>query len=111
VTKNVLAFWNDDELGLELTPGIDEVALALVADAWSRTYRSEAVTFAPSGAAVETRSGLRIVPDRATPPDQRLPAIGDRAPAAALDDALRAIEDRYGAGTVNVVAMQLEYPR
>ena len=111
VTRNVLAFWNDDELGIELSPGMDEVALALVADAWSRTYRSEAVTFAPSGDAVVTRSGLRVVPDRTAPPDERLPPIGRRPPAAALDDALRAIDERYGTGTVNVVAMQLEYPR
>ncbi len=111
VTKNVLAFWNRDELGIELSPGIDEVALALVADAWSRTYRSQAVTFASSGDAVETRSGLRIIPDRAAPPEQRLPAIGERPPAVALDDALRAIEGRYGAGTADVVTMQLEYPR
>jgi len=29
-----------DQLGIELTPGMDEISLALVADAWSRTYRS-----------------------------------------------------------------------
>ena len=44
--RNTLAFWNREQLGIELAPGIDEVSLALVADAWSRTYRSRAVTFA-----------------------------------------------------------------
>jgi putative intracellular protease/amidase len=43
---NRLAFWNHEQLGLKLEPGIDEVSLALVADAWSRTFRSRAVTFA-----------------------------------------------------------------
>ena len=48
VMSNKLAFWNRDQLGVELTPGIDEVSLALSADAWSRTYRSRALTFAGS---------------------------------------------------------------
>jgi putative intracellular protease/amidase len=43
--RNTVAFWNREQLGIELTPGVDEVSLALVADAWSRTYRSRGVTF------------------------------------------------------------------
>ncbi len=46
--RNSLAFWNREEFGIELSAGVDEVSLALVADAWSRTYRSRAVTFAPT---------------------------------------------------------------
>jgi putative intracellular protease/amidase len=122
VLGNVVAFWRREELGLELAPGMDEVSLALVADAWSRTYRSRAVTFAGAGAraagaatgAVETRNGARIVPDRSDPsraPSQVLPTTADRAPAEALDHALRRIEGRYGERTASVVAMQLEYPR
>lgn len=111
---NTIAFWNREELGIELTPGIDEVSLALVADAWSRTYRSRAVTFAQSAGAHESRNGIRIVPDRIAsswPTDDRLPAVGHRQPARALDDALHAIADRYGDRTASFVAMQLEYPR
>jgi putative intracellular protease/amidase len=114
VLGNTLAFWNRDRLGIELQPGIDAVALALVADAWSRTYRSRALTFAASDGAVETREGLRIRPDHvatAWPTDRLIPAIGKRPPAAALDQALESIANRYGADTAQVVAMQLEYPR
>jgi putative intracellular protease/amidase len=114
VLGNTFAFWNRDRLGIELQPGIDEVSLALVADAWSRTYRSRAVTFAAADGTVETRHGLRIRPDRvesAWPTDRLVPAIGKRPPAAALDWTLESISDRYGAGTAQVVAMQLEYPR
>lgn len=123
VLRHVLAFWNREEVGIAVSPGMDEVSLALVADAWSRTYRSRAVTFggadaagaaAGAGGAVETRHGARIIPDRAgttQAPTRVLPALGDRPPAAALDDALRAIERRYGTRTASVVAMQLEYPR
>jgi len=98
----------------KLRPGVDEVSLALVADAWSRTYRSRAVTFAGTDGTVETRNGIRILPDRIAtswPTEQVLPVIGGPQPARALDDALRGIASRYGSDTANVVAMQLEYPR
>lgn len=114
VIGNTLAFWNREELGLELTPGVDEVSLALVADAWSRTYRSRALTFAAAAGAIETRNGIRILPDRVTtnwPAKRLLPPIGARQPAHALDEALSEIASRYGTGTANMVAMQLEYPR
>lgn len=102
------------ELGIELVPGIDEVSLALVADAWSRTYRSRALTIAANAAAVETRNGLRIIPDRVGDewPEARLLAGAvNRPPARALDDALDGIEQRYGARTSSIVAIQLEYRR
>ena len=111
---NTLAFWNRDRLGIELQAGVDEVSLALVADAWSRTYRSRALTFARTGEAVRTRDGLRIVPDEVAaswPVSEILPAIGTRRPAEELDRALLAIAARYGAPTADLVGMQLEYPR
>jgi putative intracellular protease/amidase len=88
VLGNILPFWQREQLGIELTAGVDEVSLALVADAWSRTYRSRALTFAGSPQAQVTRSGLRVLPDRA----------------------LQAIARRYGKPTERMVAMQLEYP-
>jgi transcriptional regulator GlxA family with amidase domain len=109
---NAAAFWDRERLGIELTAGVDEVALALVADAWSRTYRSRAVTFSRTGTATESRNGVRILPDHVAnswPAEERLPAIG-RQPARALDEALDAITARYGRPTRDFVAMQLEYP-
>jgi transcriptional regulator GlxA family with amidase domain len=111
---NTIAFWNREQLGLELAPGVDEVALALVADAWSRTYRSHATTFAATAGALRTRNGLRILPDRITPTwpaNRRIPAVGEQPPAQALDQALQNISARYGRRTVYLVALQLEYPR
>lgn len=110
---NTAAFWNRDRFGIELVSGIDEVSLALVADAWSRTYRSRAVTFARSADAVQTLHGLRILPDQVEADKsgyQNLRPIGDRKPAVALDETLQTISDRYGARTADFVAMQLEYP-
>ncbi len=111
VMGNTLAFWKREALGIELVPGVDEVSLALVADAWSRTYRSRAVAFAPAPGPVESRHGLRIRPDRVSadwPAQRLLPAITAAPPAQALNDALARIEGRYGAKTAEVVAMQLE---
>jgi hypothetical protein len=99
---------------MEITPGLDEVSLALAADAWSRTYRSRVVTFAAAPGEIRSRNGVRIVPDQVAsdwPKDARAASFGDRPPAQALDTTLADIESRYGAATRYVVAMQLEYPR
>ena len=111
---NTAAFWAHEKLGIELKEGVDEVSLALVADAWSRTYRSRTVTFARAASAVQSRNGIRILPDEVAadwPAEQLLPEVGDRKPAEALDDVLRSITARYGERTTDFVAMQLEYPR
>jgi transcriptional regulator GlxA family with amidase domain len=112
--RNTAAFWAHERLGIELKEGVDEVSLALVADAWSRTYRSQAVTFARAAGAQQSRNGIRILPDEVAaswPSERRLPEIDDAKPAQTLDDTLRAITARYGAHTTDFVAMQLEYPR
>ncbi len=113
VIGNALAFWKRERVGIELRPGVDEVSLALVADMWSRTYRSRAVTFSASAGGLGTRSGLQIVPDEIgapSPSEQQLLMIDDTPPARVLDETLRSIADRYGTRTADVVAMQLEYP-
>lgn len=113
VIGNSAAFWNREQLAIALEEGMDEVSLALVADAWSRTYRSRALTVADGGGAVTTRNGARIIPDRTGhwSGDERVADFSDSRPAQALDEALLAIGLRYGGRTGDVVAMQLEYPR
>jgi hypothetical protein len=114
VLAKAMAFWNRDAWGIELRPGMNEVSLALVADAWSRTYRSNALTFAEVGGAVEARNGIRVLPDRIAPDwlqEERVSVYPHRRPAEALDDTLEAIAERYGDGAMSVVAMQVEYPR
>ena len=114
VLANRMAFWSREELGIRFEPGMDEVSLALVADAWSRTYHSSAATYSASTDAVETMNRVRVIPDRSGtnwPDARRVSTFPDRKPADALDHALDAITARYGRRTGNVVAMQLEYPR
>ncbi len=111
VLGNRLAFWNSEELGLRIEPGVDEVSLALAADAWSRSYRSSARTFATSGKAVVSANGVRVLPDGGAAPERPLiPFVQEARPADTLEQTLEAIADRYGRHTASVVAMQLEYP-
>ncbi|MEH2628529.1 putative intracellular protease/amidase [Bradyrhizobium sp. AZCC 1719] len=112
--RNTAAFWAHEQLGIELKEGVDEVSLALVTDAWSRTYRSQAVTFASAAGAQHSRGGLRILSDQVAanwPAAQLLPASDGTKPAEALDHALAGIAARYGTDTADFVAMQLEYPK
>lgn len=114
VLGNKLAFWARDELGISLEPDLDEVSLALVADAWSRTYRSSVTTFANSHGTVTSRQGIRLIPDKsgaAWPQSQLVTLARSQKPADALDRTLAHITARYGERTTDVVAMQLEYPR
>jgi putative intracellular protease/amidase len=114
VAANRMAFWKREELGLPLEAGMDEVSLALVADAWSRTYRSKVATFAASAGVVQTRNGIRVIPDDLIanwPVERRVPTFSDQKPASALDQILLAIAAHYNEGTAYVVTMQLEYPR
>lgn len=112
VLANRVAVWGHERFDITLEPGLDEVSLALVADAWSRTYRSRVKLFATSMGSVAARGGVRLLPDRVTAAGKRLPhEWASKRPAEALDEALRSIEARYGQATAHVVAMQLEYPR
>lgn len=112
---NVIARWKRETVIVPLEAGIDEVALALMADAWSRTYRSSAVTDAALAAPIRSRGGLQIVPDRVAvggaADGVRLPVLRGQAPVLALDETLRSIAARYGERTAELVAMQLELPR
>jgi putative intracellular protease/amidase len=114
--RNLLAFWSHEKIGVPVSPGSDEIALALAADAYSRTYRSRAYFVSSSNASIKTRRGLVFLPDGvlgvSAAPDRTLPALdGMSAPAAALDAALKGIERSYGEATAAFVALQLEAPR
>jgi putative intracellular protease/amidase len=113
VVGNLLAFWRREQIAIELEAGVDEISIALVADAWSRTYRSRAVALAPTADPVLTRGGIRMLPDLNRSDWQGshlLPSFASARPAEALDRTLDDIANRYGSDTAQVVAMQLEYP-
>lgn len=105
--------WPSQEVELPLVPGVSEVDLALMSDAFSRTFRSQAVLVAASAADVRTRNGLLLVPDRIVsrkrawrPLDA---GVSDVQPGKTLQWTLDRIGQRYGAATARFVALQLEY--
>lgn len=111
---NVLLFWEHEVVGIQITPGTDEIALGLVADAYSRTKRAQAVTVSDSKEAIRTRGGLMLIPDIAGSDSKssiRMLALSDSKPGVqALDWALDGIADAYGQLTATFVAEQMEYP-
>ena len=114
VLANKAMFWRHEALGLQVAPGADEIAVALIADAYARTRRSAAVSVAPSAGPVLTRRGLLLLPDRLTSgrkqPDRMLPLFETLPPALALDRSLEGIAATYGRATADFVALTMEYP-
>jgi transcriptional regulator GlxA family with amidase domain len=104
-----------DDIELPIADGVDELTLAITADAMGRTNRTRTYTSAKSTLPVRTRNGLVIVPDRLTSsaPSQHLVtmSIGEVLPGEALDRTLAEIDRRYGKSTGDLVSIQLEYPR
>jgi len=109
---NLLAVWGYDTIAVPLDPQVDEVALALTADAYARTYRTTVRAVSDGASEVVTRRGLTVLADATRRPDDAralvaVPASGDSAIDAALDGVGR----RYGSPTAAFVALQLEYDR
>lgn len=110
---NELSFWSHEKVGVPVSTGVDEIALALVADAYSRTYRSQAVSVSDSQAQILTRHGLHLLPDVTVGTSKvsyrMLPRFDSIAPVRTLDWALDGIAQAYGEPTAAFVALQIEY--
>lgn len=103
--SNRLQFWSSETRMLGIEQGVDDIALALTADAWSRTWRSRALTSSLADREeVKTRHGLKIVVDR-----PGADAVQTVDGPVALHQVLAEISQQYGERTANFVAVQLEY--
>lgn len=105
-------FHRSDRYEIALLPGMDDLALALTADAWSRTGRGDVrtVSAAPE---VQGDTGLLWYTDAAATPGRKAQALEvvRAAPGTTLFDALlAAIDARYGDATALGVALDFEYP-
>lgn len=107
--RNAISFWRKETLGLPVGQGVDEIALSLTADAWSR---SNLAAVALLGDKTTSRHGLVLYPDRpaGSAVDHLLPAPSPEAPATAIEQQLPLIAARYDAPTARIVALQMEYP-
>jgi transcriptional regulator GlxA family with amidase domain len=104
-------FHRTERLGIPLQPGTDDVALALTADAYSRTGRSLVYATA-ANPDVRSRSGLLWLADSQTPADpQHSVEPVTVAPGTPLfDTVLTSIDRRYDRSTARGVAIDFEYP-
>ena len=111
--RNWISFWRYETIGVPVSEGVDEIVLALTADAYSRTAISTVTTIGTSGKAIRSRHGLVIHANTSGPAaavDQMLPALRSDSPAATLDRELAHIASRYGRPTGHIVALTVEYP-
>jgi len=102
-----------DEIELPIAPGVDEIALALTADALGRTMRARVSATAATLDPVRSQGGITILPQLPSGPSAgRLQhPLVSAEPARALDHTLSDIAQRYGRATAEFVSLQLEYPR
>lgn len=102
------------EIGVPVAPGVDEIALALEAEAYSATLRAQVHAIAQSSAPVRTRNGLMLVPDQVAgqgkQPDWILPDWDGTPAALVLDKALDDIATRFGKSAARFVVLEAEYP-
>jgi putative intracellular protease/amidase len=109
---NWFSFWRHERIGIRVAPGVDEIALAFTADAYSRTYQSKAAAIAETVGSLQTKRGLTLIPEyvgETTEMDYFAPLSRTTRPIHALDAVLDDIGVRYGANVASFVALQLEY--
>ncbi|MEO1298789.1 MAG: transcriptional regulator, partial [Cyanobacteria bacterium J06636_16] len=111
---NLLSFWSHENIGISVADGIDEISLALVTDAYSRTLRSKIVLLTPADGPVKTKRGLVILPSKIAPVKKRIDRTielqNTLPPISSLDITLQEMEQLYGSATAAFIALQLEYP-
>ena len=104
-------FHHPQTIGIPVSAGTDEIALALAADAYTRSGRARVFAVGPAGSSIEARHGLVVLPDRTeTGPGGLTIEIAADRPALTLDRVLADIAHRYGRRTAYGVALDLEYP-
>ena len=105
-----VAFWAHETLEAPIVDGVDEIALALSADAWGRSMRTRVVTTHPGHTVVHARHGLTILPDAAP---QRgghiMPAMRETS-AAQLEATFSDMRRRYGVGAERLASLGMEAP-
>jgi putative intracellular protease/amidase len=101
------------DIGVPLVAGVDDIALALTADAYSDTMRANVYSVAQSSASVKTRSGLRFIPDRIAgqgkPLDMVMPEFDTTPSAQVQDQVIADITRRYGPATARFITLDWEY--
>jgi len=101
------AFWRDERWIVDVRDGMSDIALALAADAWTRTGRVN--IDASAAGPVRLMSGLMLEAQPSSPQAPRMPLSSSVKPVEQLDRTLCEIEQRFGVARRERVMMELEY--
>jgi putative intracellular protease/amidase len=104
---NKAAFWRHERWSVDVWDGMDDIALAFAADAWSRTGRVS--VFGAASGPVTLRSGLVLLAQPTAEGTPRLPLTTGLKPVQQLERTLREIAERFGATRSEWVRIELEY--
>jgi putative intracellular protease/amidase len=105
---NKITFWRNETWSVDVQDGMDDIALALAADAWSRSGRVTVEASAPGP--VTLRSGLVLVAQPIGDDKSRLPLSPSLTPTQQLDRTLCEIDERFGASRRDIAMLEMEYP-
>lgn len=105
---NKAAFWRREKWSVDVQDGMDDITLALAADAWARTGRVSVEAASASGP-VKLRSGLMLMARQFAEAVPRVPLAGTLKPAQQLDRTLCEIGQRYGTAQREWVMLEMEY--
>jgi putative intracellular protease/amidase len=103
-----MAFWQNEKWSVDVQDGMDDVALALSADAWTRTGRVS-IDAAAAGP-VKLGSGMTLIAQPAEQQAPRMPFEPSLKSVQQLDFTLCEIANRFGESKRDRVRMELEYP-
>ncbi len=106
---NKARLWSHEQWGVDVHNGMDDVALALTADAWSRTGRVSVHAESASSDSVALRSGMMLIAERSSGERPRLPLTTAMKPLQQLDATLCQIQERFGISRREWVVLEMEY--
>ena len=101
------AFWRHEDWRVDVHDGMDDIALAFAADAWSRTGHVRVQAAAPD--AVKLRSGV-VLAAQPLQDSPRMPLDPSLKPVQQLERTLCEIDRRFGPARREWVMIELEYP-
>ena len=102
-----------ETVGIPVSSGVDEVSIALIADAYATTNLTRVIALGDGTAPIVTAQGIRLVPDGVrgkTPVDLILGDVVRDKPVRAMDRAFGDIAERYGRDYASLARLSLEYP-
>jgi putative intracellular protease/amidase len=107
-TVNKAAVWRGEHWNIPVRDGMDDIRLALAADAWVRTGHIT-VEAASSSGPVTLLSGLKLVAGPGTRGAGEMPLAPELKPVQQLDRTLCEIADRYTPARRDWVMQEMEY--